>query len=89
MTKEYIRLYLTNRFLHGYTLGDPEYEKITQNLYAHVKANLSGHTLQELLKESVGNYNPITADIYLELAIRYLRFTQHRTPTISAAFAII
>ena len=81
MNIENIHLYLTNRYLHGYEFNNKKYDDIKHYLFTQIKGHINGKKLRDLLREKSGEFNEITADLYVDLAIKYLKNKSHRLPT--------
>lgn len=89
MNTKDIRLHLIHRYLHGYTVMDKKYEEIIKYLLIQVKDNLQNNKIERLLCNIIGNYNAITANIYLEIAIRYLTYKRRKHNTLDDLYKII
>jgi hypothetical protein len=89
MKSDNIRLYITNRYLHGYLIKDEKYTQLIIELYNKIKEKNSNEKLETLLQKDIGEYNAITADIYMSVAAKYLRNRNHRTPTMNDIFNLI
>lgn len=53
MNNEHIRLYLTNRYLHGYQIDEKHYEDIKHYLFTYIKGHINGKRLQDLLRNTL------------------------------------
>lgn len=89
MNNKNIHLYLTNRYLHGYQFDEKEYDDIKEYLFAEIKGRINGKKLRDLLRHTLGEFNEITADLYCDLAVKYLKHKSHRMPTMEALYDII
>lgn len=94
MEKKTILAHLVLRYLKGYTVIDPQYESILNYLYENIikflpKKEVDRLDLEAELKEYVGPYSVITAQLYLELAARYYRAKFHRLPTQEIIYSLI
>jgi hypothetical protein len=80
--KEKIMLKLTERYLHGYTMDDIEYKEIVDNLVTKLlkgkKTSEQDEEIGPLIKEEVGEYNEITAEIYRDTAKAYLKYRSRK-----------
>ena len=68
-----IRAFLVERYLNGYSINDTRYYDLIDVLVNQLKKVSISHNLEEKLKNSLGFYNALTAGIYLEIYIKYMR----------------
>ena len=80
--------------LISYSLNsNPESEQrinqIINEYYAEIKDKPKLKNISEYLIPKIGEYNIITAPIYMHLSTRYLRKINHRQPKHDAVLALI
>lgn len=81
MSSFFITSHLTERYLHGYFLHDPQYEIIKKHLLKKLNKIDSKNSLESIFKEDIGPYNLLNADLYMELATIYLSKINIKNPS--------
>lgn len=87
MKNDLIQKHLLNRYLNGYKIEDPTYEKIIELSVKQLPTQIT--TLELVLKELLGEVSIINLQLYQEIAKKVLKKRSHRNPTIYQIYKII